>query len=193
MIEITDPTVRLTLDHELVGEEVQVGAKLFSDAKGWYLHPGCLPDETVMYRVYSYTEGNNTRSGNLNSGVTILSPVTVAGECNMTRGHWHEERACVEFYYGLSGTGLLMLMDESGRTWAEHVFPGSVHHIDGHWAHRLINTGDVDFAVGACWGCNAGHDYRAVEQLPFGARVFKEKDGSISVVAENRQGGEVTQ
>ncbi|MCB6313949.1 cupin domain-containing protein, partial [Gordonibacter pamelaeae] len=85
----------------------------------------------------------------------MLYPVLVNGECNMTRGHWHENRECVEFYFCLSGEGLLMLMDEDGTTWAEKTYPGSLHHIDGHLAHRLINTGEEPMKIGACWPCDA--------------------------------------
>ena len=52
----------------------------------------------------------------------------------MTRGHWHENRECVEFYFCIAGEGLLMLMDEDGTTWAEKTYPGTLHHIDGHLA-----------------------------------------------------------
>ena len=77
-----------------------------------------------------------------------MEPVTIHGECNMTRGHFHMDWDCAEFYFGISGTGLLLLMDEDGKAWAERVAPGSLHHIDGHLAHRLINTG-VRFCA---WG-----------------------------------------
>ena len=43
----------------------------------------------VSYTHLSYTKGDAKR-GNLNWGLTVLHPLCVAGECNMTRGHWHE-------------------------------------------------------------------------------------------------------
>ena len=33
--------------------------------------------------------------------------------------------------------------------------------------------------VAACWGKEAGHDYAAVEAMPFGYRVFKDKNGKL--------------
>lgn len=75
-------------------------------------------------------------------------------------------------------------MDEEGNTWAEEVSEGSLHHIDGHLAHRLINTGDEDMKVAACWGCDAGHDYAAVDAMPFGYRVMKEKGKLVFVRGE---------
>lgn len=130
---------------------------------------------TLAYTVYAYTEGDETLKGNLNWGLSVLEPVTVDGEYNMTRGHFHVDRDCAEFYFGISGNGLLLLMDESGKTWAEKVEAGSVHHIDGHVAHRLINSGDVQLKVGACWPTTAGHDYDALEEHPFQYRVFREE------------------
>lgn len=58
----------------------------------------------------------------------------------MTKSHFHENMDCTEFYFGIAGEGLLLLMDETGQTWAEKIYEGSLHHIDGHIAHRLMNT-----------------------------------------------------
>lgn len=164
----------------LVGNEVETSKKLLKDAAELYANPeAARKDEvTVAYEVYAYGKGDEKVEGNLYSGLTVLAPLTVDGECNMTRGHFHVNRDCAEFYIGIEGEGLLLLMDESGQTWAEQVTPGSVHYIDGHWAHRLVNTGDVNLKVGACWPTTAGHDYEATEKLPFGYRVYK-KDGEI--------------
>lgn len=156
----------------LHGKDVEESQKLYKDAKAIYKTTDTMSDDTIMYDVYTYTQGKQS-PGNLNWGLTVLYPIYVNGECNMTRGHWHENRDCVEFYYGAQGNGLLMLMDDNGTTWAEEVFPGSLHHIDGHLAHRLINTGEDVMKVVACWGSEAGHDYAAVEKQPFGYRVYK--------------------
>ena len=67
------------------------------------------------------------------------------------------------------------MMDEKGECFGEEVFPGSLHYIDGRYAHRLINTStDEDLKVGACWPVTAGHDYAATEKQPFTVRVFLE-------------------
>ena len=71
-------------------------------------------------------------------------------------------------------------MDESGECYAEKMSVGTVHHIDGRLAHRLVNTGDEQLHVGACWPTNAGHDYEKVEKMPFSVRIFKE-NGEIKV------------
>ena len=96
----------------------------------------------------------------------------------MTKGHFHVNKDCAEIYFGIAGVGLLLLMDEEGHTWAEKVYEGSLHHIDGRIAHRLVNTGDEDLKVGACWPTSAGHDYHAIEKREFGYRVYK-RNGQI--------------
>lgn len=123
--------------------------------------------------------------GELLWGLTILEPLCVSGECNMTRGHFHQDRNCAEYYFGLGGNGLLLLMDEEGTCHAEKVFKGSLHHISGKLAHRLINTGDEQLKVGACWSPAAGHDYEAIEKREFSYRVFKEDN---EIICKERQG-----
>lgn len=91
----------------------------------------------------------------------------------MTRGHFHQDRDCAEFYFGVEGEGLLLLMDSEGEVWAEKIFKGSLHHIDGSLAHRVVNTGDVQLKVGACWPTTAGHDYDAIEAHEFPCRVMR--------------------
>ncbi|MGB4984569.1 MAG: glucose-6-phosphate isomerase family protein [Erysipelotrichaceae bacterium] len=167
MMNFLDPN-----DNIISGEGVIHSTKLFKDIKQLYDDPDHSLDDQVVYDVYSYTKGD-IYPGNLNWGMTIMHPIYSNGQCNFTRGHYHLDRDCVEFYIGKSGEGLLLLMNEAGKCWAEKVVPGSIHHIDGKLAHRLINTGDSDFAVIACWPSNAGHDYDAVDKQPFGVRVYK--------------------
>ncbi|MDF9823805.1 glucose-6-phosphate isomerase [Breznakia sp. PF5-3] len=177
-MEIFDPRVQHDFVNGIVeGKDVKISKKYYRDAKHFYLNPDAsLADDTLMYQVYSYSEGNSEQVGNLNWGLTVLKPVSVNQECNMTRGHFHENLDCAEFYFGLGGEGLLLMMKEDGTCFAEKVFLNSLHHIDGSVAHRLINTGNEDLKVGACWPTIAGHDYERIEKHPFGARVFKKDD-----------------
>lgn len=164
----------------LKGDEVTTSKKLFKDAKHFYENSDCgLSDDIIMYEVYSYSQGDAKQVGNLKWGLTIMNPIYINKECNMTRGHFHEDLNCAEFYFCLEGNGLLLLMDEDGNCKAEEMREGSVHHIDGKLAHRLINTGNVSLRVGACWPTTAGHDYARVEENPFTVRVFRENDEII--------------
>lgn len=155
----------------LVGDKVTKSIKLYRDAKAFYLNAdNSLSEETVMYEVYTYCEDD--KIGSLNYGLTVLHPQCINDECNMTRGHFHSDLDSDEIYFGCSGNGLLLLMDEYGNCEAEKVEAGSVHYIDGHYAHRLINTGDSDLKVGAIWPVQSGHDYQRVEEHHFTVRVY---------------------
>ena len=163
----------------ITGTAVKMGTKRLRDIVGAYSEAGEAEDlDRVMYEVYSFENGDPARAGNLNWGLTVMYPELVGEECNFTRGHVHADRSCAEIYFGLAGQGLLLFMDQDGGTWAEKVCRGSLHYIDGRWAHRLVNTGDGVLQVGACWPVTAGHDYQWVEDHPFPVRVFK-KNGEI--------------
>lgn len=179
-MKIIEPKVVHDFYHGVLsGEPVAHYKKYLKDIGDAYQNPPCGEDnDTLMYEVYSYENGDNSSSGSLNWGLTVMYPVCVGEECNLTRGHIHENTACSEIYFGLGGEGLLLLMDREGNAWAEKVYPNSVHYIDGSLAHRLVNTGDEIFRVGACWSGAAGHDYQWVENHPFPARVYK-KNGEI--------------
>ncbi|MEY8323752.1 glucose-6-phosphate isomerase family protein [Lachnospiraceae bacterium 54-11] len=161
------------------GKEVSFYKKTLGEMKDAYRDTSGMEPYTLLYTTYSYEAGDSKKAGDLYFGLTVLEPVTVNGECCMTRGHFHLERNCAEFYFGISGSGLLLLMDDEGKTWAEKVEKGSIHHIAGNLAHRLINTGDEQLKVGACWPTVAGHDYEAIEKRNFGYRILK-KDGKIA-------------
>lgn len=173
-MEILEPSVIHHISQGVLeGKDVETYTKKYHEVS--YLYEKPREDDPVVYEVYSYSKGEDVL-GNLNWGLTVLKPVLSHDECNMTKGHFHENKDCVEFYFGIQGEGLLLLMDESGHTWAEKVFEGSLHHINGHVAHRLVNTGDVDLKVGACWPTSAGHDYAAIKEKEFGYRVKKVDD-----------------
>ncbi|MBO4218437.1 MAG: glucose-6-phosphate isomerase [Erysipelotrichaceae bacterium] len=173
-MKIIEPAVIHDFEGVMTGAEVKIGRKYFRDLKHIYGDPQAIDDDTLMYTVYSYETGDLKDRANLLWGMTVIEPVLVNGECNMTRGHFHCDTGCPEFYIGLKGEGLLLLMDEKGEMWAEKVFKGSVHHIDGRLAHRLVNTGDTEMRTAACWSPMAGHDYARMEAFPFPRRVYKE-------------------
>lgn len=141
-------------------------AQIFADASG-------VDPATLLYSVDSFTQGDPSIPGHLNVGMTTLQPVTINGEYTMTRGHIHADRDAAEIYVGVEGTGLLLLDDLVGDVRVERVEPGSVHHIQGHQAHRLVNDSDAVLKVFAVWPTTAGYDYAAVEDAGgFGVRVF---------------------
>lgn len=172
-MEVFEPKALHDIEHGVIeGKDVVCTKKYFHEIA--YLYQNAKIDgDPVVYDVYSYSQQDEHIKGNLNWGLTILKPIYIHDECNMTKGHFHVDRQCAEFYFGIEGEGLLLLMDEDGHTYAEKVFKGSLHHIDGHVAHRLVNIGDSDLKVGACWPTTAGHDYEAIQNREFGYRIFK--------------------
>ncbi len=144
-------------------------------------NPEGVDPETVLYEVQC-DDGDPEVPGSLSYGLTTIYPNRINGECPFTKGHWHMDETVEEVYEGESGTGLLMYMNHDGMTWCEKVFPGSVHHIAGTLAHRLINTGDVPLKVRAVWPPSAGHNYDEVTAHPFGFRVYRNGD-EIKVTA----------
>lgn len=148
-------------------------AGVFADVSAWQ---ECDPRQAV-YDVEMLD--SQTSEGNLFTGVTHLHPGRVGSEFFMTRGHFHSRREQGEVYFGLRGTGFLLLQPESGKACLESVSPGSVHIIPGYTAHRLINTGTAILSALAVWPTIAGHDYAALAQ-GFSLRVT-DVEGKIQV------------
>ena len=132
-----------------------------------------LDPETVAYKVQMWFPVVEGTEGGLAFGRTIISPGKVGDEYFMTKGHFHAKSDRAEFYWGVQGKGMLILMDRNRNTWAEEVYPGSLHYIGSELAHRLANTGDVVLIVGACWPSDAGHNYEEIAVNGFSARLVE--------------------
>nr|WP_318379187.1 glucose-6-phosphate isomerase family protein [uncultured Enterobacter sp.] len=132
----------------------------------------CDPERCV-YDVEMFN--SPAADGALFVGVTHLYPGKVGNEYFMTRGHFHQRREQGEVYFGLRGSGVLLLQNEQGDARLEKVTPGSVHIIPGFTAHRLINTGAETLSALAVWPCSAGHDYTALSG-GFALRITTESE-----------------
>lgn len=144
---------------------------VFHDPVSWR----ATPPDTPVYEVEMLDSMQG--EGELYVGVTHLQPGRIGDEFYMTRGHFHQRREQGEVYFGLKGTGLLLLEDEQGKARLEPVSPGSIHIIPGFTAHRLINTGNDVLRALAVWPSVAGHDYASLTR-GFAVRVF-ERDGKV--------------
>ena len=172
-MKITDSALFHDFDQNIEGKDVVVTLKRYEDLKGIFeCEDESIAADTVMYEIRK-AAASDKQAGRLNWAVSLVHPVSVNGECNMTRGHFHKDEDCEEYYWCAAGRGLLMLMDDQGNCWCEKLKKGSLHHIDGHLAHRLINTGSQDLKVICVWNANAGHDYERIEKYPFPFRVFR--------------------
>lgn len=140
-----------------------------------------LDPATVAYSVRCYFPVPDGTEGGLFFGCTFLRPGTVGDEYFMTKGHFHSKRDTAEFYWGIRGEGLLLLMNEDRTIRAERVRPGSLHYIPGRVAHRMVNVGGETLSFGACWPSDAGHDYETIRREGFSARVLRGADGPVVV------------
>ncbi|MFM5370370.1 glucose-6-phosphate isomerase family protein [Aeromonas veronii] len=174
---------------KLGGAELVEKSTTLADLQGLFadLHAeAALSPDTPLYRVAMLP--SNGGEGDLNMGVTYLEAGRVGQEFFMTRGHIHARAEQAEYYFGLCGRGLLLLQDMAGVCQLEQVFPGSVHHIPGHVAHRLVNTGETQLSALAVWPAVAGHDYKAMGPRGFAVRVLAGEDGTPRLVTSDQQG-----
>ena len=155
-------------------------ASVFEDTAAFQAMDG----EQLVYEVTSHMAVEEGTPGGLFFGTSTVHPGKVGEEYFMTKGHFHNKRECAEYYWGISGEGILLIMDENRRCTAEKVRPGSLHYIGGYLAHRLVNTGTEDLVVGACWPSDAGHDYGSIETAGFSAKVVCEN--GAAVLKENK-------
>lgn len=168
------------------GRDVVTARRVLADLEGWFADEDARaamdPDQLVYTTecVFPVAEGT---SGGLFWGTTFIQPGDVAGECFMTKGHFHSQRDRMEAYFTFTGTGVLLLMDDDRRCRAEEMTPGSLHLVAPNTAHRTINVGADVFAFGACWPSDAGHDYETIAREGFAARVFRDGDSPNLVPA----------
>ncbi len=173
-------TPRLRIDADLLqGEQVEHSRRTIADIRTIFEDQqaaGQLPQQALAYEVDSFLPEAEGTPGGLYFGITRIHPGMVGDEYMMTKGHFHAQVDRSEFYWGICGEGILLLMDAQRNCRAERVTPGSLHYIPGGIAHRMINTGNAVFSFGACWPSDAGHDYQSIAHDGFSARV-KRIDG----------------
>jgi glucose-6-phosphate isomerase len=150
---------------------------VFEDKQAFYN----LDADRIIYSVQAIFPVAEGVEGGLFYGKTVIEPGKVGNEYFMTKGHFHHKADRSEFYWGIQGEGMLILMDEDRNTWAEKMFPGSLHYVNAHIAHRTANTGNTPLIFGACWPSDAGHNYQEIIDKGFSARL-KEVDGRPTLV-----------
>jgi glucose-6-phosphate isomerase len=134
--------------------------------EGSRLSPSAKAQE--IYRTYA-TPAIDESSPELLYSTTILQPGRVGQEHFMTRGHFHVKPERGETCVTLHGEGVLMLLDREGNRQEIAMHPGAAIHIDGKWAHRVVNTGSAPLVFYVAWLADCGHDYASIESLPLGS------------------------
>jgi glucose-6-phosphate isomerase, archaeal len=166
-------------DYSLVGEPIINQIRKLNDLKGIFHNAraySTLNMEQIIYTVQSWLPVPEGTPGGLFFGTTNLMHGKVGNEYFMTKGHFHTLSDRAEFYWGVKGVGILILMDRDRNVWTEKVSPGSLHYIPAHVAHRVANTGNSPLIFSACWPSDSGHDYEEIAVKGFSARLI-EKNG----------------
>lgn len=168
----------------LKSDEVDKQVRTYDDVKNIFITSASLAQidkDQIIYEVESVFPVPQNTEGGLFVGITHIHPGTVGDEYFMTKGHFHQIRNRSEIYYGIEGEGMLILMDEQRNTWAERMYPGSLHYIHGHIAHRTANTGATIFSFGAVWPADAGHDYDTISEHGF-SKILIKQNGAPALV-----------
>ncbi|WP_445734903.1 glucose-6-phosphate isomerase family protein [Mariniflexile sp.] len=179
-LQIKKSPVELGLDdYRMTGDPIINQTRKIKDILGIFQDEKAfsnMSQEKLVYTVQAWLPVAEGTLGGLFFGASTIYPGKVGNEYFMTKGHFHLNSDRAEFYWGIKGKGMLILMDRDRNTWAEEVYPGSLHYIDSEIGHRLANTGDENLIVGACWPSDAGHNYEEIAKNGFSARLF-EVDG----------------
>ncbi|MDH6306527.1 glucose-6-phosphate isomerase [Parabacteroides sp. PF5-5] len=174
-LEIVNPPL-LFVRELLIGDEVEKSNRTLADLKDIFQDKQSyetIAPETLLYEVYCYLPEKEGTMGALNFGITHIYPGKIGLEYFMTKGHFHAQDDRAEYYWGIEGEGVLILMDRQRNTWGEKMFLGSLHYIPGGVAHRVANTGNTVLSFGACWPSDAGHNYEEIAQNGFSARLME--------------------
>lgn len=162
--------------NQLKGKNVMTTKRYFKDVKNIYKNEKSANADTLMYTVKSTNTGSEDEIGSLQWGITIMEPIVVGNEYNMTKGHLHENKNCDEYYYCVSGEGVLIKNKTNNTPNIEYMESGSLHYISGDQAHRCINTGPKKLVFLAAWSPAAGYEYGDKITDKFGYRVMNIND-----------------
>jgi len=168
----------------LTGIDVKCNTCILSDLENIFLDKQAfekLDAQQTVYNVSSLRPIKENTPGGLFFGITTIYPGKVGNEYFMTKGHYHSNVDTSEFYWGVEGEGILIMMDLDRNIWAERVFPGSLHYIPGKVAHRVANTGYQNLVFSACWPSDAGHNYESIAKYGFAMRLM-EKNGIPTLI-----------
>jgi glucose-6-phosphate isomerase len=140
--------------------------------------------DPLVYSVASISPGND--EGDLHYSLGRLMPGRIGREYFMTRGHLHQWRPAAEFYFGLSGEGLLLLQDEvTGQSRMLELRPQTALYVPGRTAHRTINVGALPLVYLGVYPAKAGHDYSAVARNNFRC-VVVERHGKPVMIPRHK-------
>lgn len=159
---------------QLSGKNVISVSRKLKDLKGVFQNEEeylQIDPYTLVYRVEMHQKEVEGKENGLFFGTSYVYPGIIGDEYFMTKGHFHSKKDTAEYYWCISGEGVLILMDEDRNFKVEKMEAGSLHYIPGNFAHRIANTGMEVLTVGACWPSDAGHDYDSILTSGFAVRL----------------------
>jgi glucose-6-phosphate isomerase len=136
-------------------------------------------EDPKIYEVYEVPQ--QSVSGLLSLGCTVIYSGKVGDEYYFTKGHFHEKESASEVYMGLEGEGIILMQSRSGETRHLKITPNVVVYISPGFAHRTINVGASRFVFLSIYPSDAGHDYESIAETGF-AKLVLESGGSSMVV-----------
>lgn len=127
-------------------------------------------------------------AGELVVCTTILRPGHIGDEYFMTKGHFHSCRERAEVYFGLHGSGIVLVETEGDEVQCEAltIEPGQVVYVPPLWGHRTVNTGSEPLVFLAVYPADAGHDYEAIEKEGFHQRVIEHEGRPLVIHRDER-------
>jgi glucose-6-phosphate isomerase len=136
-------------------------------------------DDPLHYEVFEKIVPEE--HGHLRMAVSKLQPGTVAGECFMTKGHYHEVAGTAEIYLCLRGEGLMLMKTAAGRCEVRRMASGLLVYVPPYWAHRSVNCGTGPLISLCIYPAEAGHNYGDIVKEGFPKRIYK-RDGEIQIL-----------
>ena len=168
----------------LTGNKVVDSVKTLAQLKNIFLDElarGLMDQNEIIYKVQAILPITQGTEGGLFYGTTWIEPGTVNEEYFMTQGHFHQISNRAEYYWGVQGEGVLILMDRNRNFRGEWIRPGTIHYIPPHTAHRVANIGSQQLIFSACWPSDAGYDYEEILKNGFSCRLLN-KNGSPALI-----------
>jgi glucose-6-phosphate isomerase len=133
----------------------------------------------IIYEVYEIPQIPS--EGLFSLACTVLHPGKVGREYYFTKGHFHAREPTSEVYYGLRGSGIILLQTRDGRVASLPLEAGGVVYIPPRWAHRSINTGKGMMAFLSIYPSYAGHNYGSIAKSGF-ARLLVERGSKPTLI-----------
>src|SRR5690554_2444846 len=109
--------------------------KFLTDLDGLYRDEAAFAEALTVdtgepvYWVESSTLEEN--HGGLTIGISTLLPGRIGDEYRMTRGHIHAMHSAAELYYGVNGTGVMLMETLEGERRAIEITAGVAVHVPG--------------------------------------------------------------